>query len=393
MPAPDEMTIDERRKYVKLMASRYQHAKRKERSQLLTEMEQVTKLHRKHLIRLLNGASLQRKKRQTPRGCSYGLEVERVIVQVWESLDYICARRLTPSLLKTAQHLAKFGVLVLTAEVESQLAKISVATVERLLRKHRSQKARLPRLGPRRANQVTKGVPMKRIAWDIQVPGHFEVDLVHHSGESSAGEYGHTLQLIDVATGWSERVMLLGRSYQAMREAFEQVSQRLPFAIVELHPDNGPEFFNWHLVRYWQEKVTGVQLSRSRPYHKNDNRNVEQKNDTLVRQYFGQVRLETPEQIAAGNRLYEQMWLYYNLFQPVMHLSEKIVEKDKVQRQWDQAQTPYERLLATGALSQEQQQRLQRLYEQTNPWQLRKEIYAGLTRLWEQAIVHDETAA
>src|SRR5437660_3426352 len=332
MPISDEMTIDERRKYVKLMASRYQKAKRNERSQLLTEMEQVSKLHRKHLIRLLNGQSLERQKRQTPRSSAYGLEVEEVILRVWESLDYICAERLTPTLVKTATHLATFGVLVLTAEVESHLATISVATVERLLRKHRSRKARLPRPGPRRANQVTKGVPMKRIAWDIREPGHFEVDLVHHSGESSAGEYGHTLQLIDVATGWSERVMLLGRGYQAMREAFEQVSKRVPFAIKELHPDNGPEFFNWHLVRYWKEQVTGVQLSRSRPYHKNDNRNVEQKNDTLVRQYFGTLRLDTPEQLEAVNALYERMWLYYNLFQPVMNLSEENGEGDKVSR-------------------------------------------------------------
>src|SRR5579863_2509515 len=152
MPAQDEMTIDERRKYLKLMTSRYRQAKRKERSQLLTEMEQVTKLHRKHLIRLLNGESLQRKHRQRPRSRTYGLEVERVIVRVWESLDYICAERLTPSLLKTARHLANFGVLMLTAEVEQQLASISVATVERLLRKHRSAKVRLPRPGPHHGN-------------------------------------------------------------------------------------------------------------------------------------------------------------------------------------------------------------------------------------------------
>ncbi|MFL5664446.1 MAG: integrase [Ktedonobacteraceae bacterium] len=387
------MTIDERRKYVKLMATRYQKARRTERSQLLTEMEQVSKLHRKHLIRLLNGKSLERQKRHTPRSRTYGLEVEGVILRVWESLDYICAERLTPTLVKTATHLATFGVVVLRAEVASQLATISVATVERLLRKNRSRKARLPRPGPRRANQVTQGVPMKRIAWDIREPGHFEVDLVHHGGESSAGAYGHTLQLIDVATGWSERVMLLGRSYQAMREAFEQMSERLPFAIKELHPDNGPEFFNWHLVRYWKEKVSGVHLSRSRPYHKNDNRNVEQKNDTLVRQYFGELRLATAEQIAAGNRLYERMWIYYNLFQPVMHLKTKTTEGDKVRRSWDEAQTPYERLKATGVLSQHHQQRLQALYEQTNPLQLREEIYAGLALLWEQATVDDGTAA
>ena len=393
MPMSEEMTIDERRKYVKLMAPRYQKATRPERSQLLTEMEHVTKLHRKHLIRLLNGASLERKKRHTPRRRTYGLDSERVILRVWESLDYICAERLTPSLVQTAQHLARFGVLVLSTEVESQLATISVATVERLLHKHRSRKTRLPRPGPRRSNQATKGVPMKRIAWDIGEPGHFEVDLVHHSGESSAGEYGHTLQLIDVATGWSERVMLLGRGYQAMREAFEQVTHRLPFAIKELHPDHGPEFFNGHLVRFWHEKVTGVHLSRSRPYHKNDNRNVEQKNHTLVRQYFGDLRLGTREQIVAGNRLYEQMWLYYNLFQPVMHLAEKTMDGDKVRRKWDEAKTPYQRLLATGMLSSDQQARLHALYEQTNPFQLREEIYAALAVLWDDATPQSATIA
>ena len=154
MPARDEMTIDERRKYLKLMAPRYQQAKRKERSQLLSEMEQVTKLHRNHVIRLLNATSLERQKRKTPRSRRYGTEVERVVLQVWESLDYICAERLTPSLLLIARHLASFGVLTLTAEVESQLATISCATVQRLLRKNRAHNRRLPRKGPQRANQV-----------------------------------------------------------------------------------------------------------------------------------------------------------------------------------------------------------------------------------------------
>ena len=393
MPPQDEMTIDERRKYLKLMAPRYQQAKRTERSQLLSEMEHVSKLHRKHLIRLLNGQSLARQKRKIPRSRSYGVEVERVVLRVWESLDYICAERVTPSLLWMARHLASFGVLILTAEVESQLATISCATVQRMLRKNRASRARLPRTGPHRANQVTKGVPMGRIPWDTQEPGHFETDLVHHGGESTVGEYGYTLQLIDVATGWSERVMLLGRGQQAMEKAFDQVLERLPFAVKELHPDNGTEFFNAHLVRFWKEQVTGVHLSRSRPYQKNDNRYVEQKNATLVRQYFGKLRLDTVEQIAAGNALYERMWLYYNLFQPVMHLSEKMVEGDKVHRKWDQAQTPYQRLVATGLLSQEQQARLQALYEQTNPLLLRDEIYAGLDTLWETAVVQNGTAA
>ena len=163
--------------------------------------------------------------------------------------------------------------------------------------------------------------------------------------------------------------------------------------MIELHPDNGSEFFNQHLVRECSDKVTGVQLSRSRPYQKNDNRMVEQKNDTLVRQYLGQLRLDTPEQITALNALYEQMWLYYNLFQPVLHLVEKTTVADKVVRKWDAAKTPYERLVITGILSPEQQAQLQHLYEQTNPFQLREAIYRQLDTLWEMASAQSGHAA
>jgi hypothetical protein len=385
MPTEDEMTLNERRKYLKRMKPRYVKAERKERGQLLSEMEQVTGMHRKSLTRLLHASSLERKKRQKPRERSYGVEVEEVIVVVWESLDSICAERLTPVLLSMAQHLAGFGVVKLRGEIEEQLKRISRATVGRILRRHRSRSRRLPQKGAERANQVTKGVPMGRIAWDTKEPGHCEVDLVYHSGPNISGEHGHTIQVVDVATGWSERVAVLGRGQRAMQAGFERILSRVPFAIVELHPDNGAEFFNAHLVRFWKEKVVGVHLSRSRPYQKNDNRIVEQKNDTLVRQYFGDLRFDRLEEIEAMNVLYEQMWVYYNLFQPVMHLIGKTVVADKVQRKWDQAQTPFERLKATGKLSAEQQQRLQALYEQTNPRHLREMIYRGLAQLWEQS--------
>lgn len=386
MPREDEMTVNERRKYLKRMKPLYLKAKKAERSRLLTEMEQVSGLHRKSLSRLLHAASLERKARQKPRKPSYGAEVEEVILHVWESLDYICAERLTPALLTMAQHLARFATVKLTGEIEEQLKTISRATVSRILRRFRSRRRRLPQKGAERANQVTKGVPMGRIAWNIKEPGHFEVDLVYHSGESTSGEHGHTIQMVDVATGWSERVAVMGRGQRAMEAGFEHLLSRLPFAVVELHPDNGSEFFNAHLVRYWKEKVVGVQLSRSRPYQKNDNRIVEQKNDTLVRQYFGDRRFDRPEQIEAMNALYEQMWIYYNLFQPVMHLIEKTAVGDKVRRKWDQARTPFERLKATGKLSAEQEQRLQTLYDQTNPQHLREEIYQRLAQLWSQSM-------
>jgi hypothetical protein len=173
---------------------------------------------------------------------------------------------------------------------------------------------------------------MKRIPWDEAEPGHFEVDLVHHCGPSASGEYVHTLQMIDVTTGWSERVAVLGRSYRVMRAGFERCLERLPFPVLEIHPDNGSEFFprrgprgNHHLIRFFRDIIQDVDLSRSRPYQKNDNRNVEQKNSTLVRAYLGYDRLDTVEQTRLLNLLYDKMWLYYNFFQPVMHLTQKTV--------------------------------------------------------------------
>jgi len=393
MPSKEEMTVNERRKYLKLMKPLYQQAKRAERSRLLSEMEHVTGLHRKSLLRLLHASSLARKKRTTPRKRTYGRAVEQVILLVWESLDYICAERLTPVLLATAQHLAHFGSVSLSTEVQQQLGQISEATITRLLRKHRARKQPLPRKGPERANQLRKEVPTTRIAWDTSEPGHFEVDLVHHGGESSAGEYVHTIQLIDVATGWSERVAVLGRGQSAMEGGFRRILERLPFPIRELHPDNGSEFFNQHLVRFWKDKVKGLQLSRSRPFHKNDNRFVEQKNSSLVRHYLGTVRLDTAEQVAAMNALYEQMWLYYNLFQPVLHLCAKTVVGTQVRRTWDVAKTPYQRLLESAVLSPEHQARLQQLYEHTNPLQLRAAIYRQLAALWEMASAQPSSAA
>ena len=148
-----------------------------------------------------------------------------------------------------AEHLARFGVLEASEDISEQLGNVSRATIALVLSAHRNQQYRSPQRGPERANQVTKGVPMGKILWDIQQPGHFEVDLVHHAGSCAQGEYLHTLRMIDVATGWSERVAVLGRSQRAMEAGFRLILQRLPFPVKQLHPDNGGEFFNQHLVR------------------------------------------------------------------------------------------------------------------------------------------------
>lgn len=375
------MTITERRKYLACMLPRYLLADRPLQGHLLTEMQTVTGLHRKSLLRLLNASSLARQPRSRQRSRTYGAALEDALRLIWETLDFICAERLTPALLPTALLLAQHHELTLTDDLQAQLAQISIASVQRRLSRFSMDTPRLPRKGPESANRVAKAIPMRTIPWDQAEPGHFEVDLVHHGGPEPTGDFVYTLQLVDVATGWSERVAILGRSQLRMEEGFRRVLTRVPFPVKELHSDNGSEFLNNHLVRFFGETITGLQLTRSRPYQKNDNRFVEQKNSTLVRAYLGTARLDTAAQAAALNVLYDQMWVYYNLFQPVMHLKEKVARGTRLTRRWDVAKTPVARLLATAVVSLERQEALERKVAETNPRQLRKTIYSGLREL------------
>ena len=387
MSTEDAMTIDERYKYLCCMKKRYRHANRQGRGCLLDEMQAVTGLHRKSLIRLMNG-SLARKPRSRERGPTYGPEMERALRTIAESadrlhrFDYICAERLTPNLVWMAQHLDAHGELHLSPWLLHDLERISTSTVRRILSRHRPSTPRLPRKPPSPPKPLTQGVPMKRIPWHTAQPGHFEVDLVHHSGPSPSGQYVHSLQMVDVATGWSERRAVLGRSWLVISDAFRHVLTALPFAVQEIHPDNGSEFFNHHLLRYWGEAAGHIQLSRSRPYHKNDNPFVEQKNSSLVRAYLGNERLDTVAQTQLLNDLYEKMGCYYNLFQPVMRLAEKIVipasnaQPGRVRRRYDQPRTPFERLCETDAISDQKREQLTALRERINPRTLRQEIYA-----------------
>ena len=375
------MTITERRKYLARMLPRYLAADRPQQSLLLTEMQTVTGLHRKSLLRLLNASSLARQPRSRQRTRTYGAPVDDALRLIWETLDYLCAERLTPALVSTAHLLAHHGELTLTDDLLAQLGQISVASVQRRLSRFTQDTPRLPRKGPERANRIAKAIPMRTIPWDQAEPGHFEVDLVHHGGPSPIGDFVYTLQLIDVATGWSKRVAILGRSQVRMEEGFRRVLARLPFPVKELHSDNGSEFLNDHLVRFFGEAITGLQLSRSRPYQKNDNRFVEQKNSTLVRAYLGTARLDTAAQAAVLNALYDQMWGYYNLFQPVMHLKEKVASGTRLLRKWDTAQTPFSRLQTTGVLSEKRQAALEAQVRETNPRRLRQTIYKGLREL------------
>ena len=187
---------------------------------------------------------------------------------------------------------------------------------------------------------------MTKIALDIPEPGHFEVDLIHHCGATANGEFIHTLQMEDVATGWSEATAILGRSFRVMKDGFDYLLNRLPFPVLEIHPDNGSEFFNQFLLQYWQDKLPDLQITRSRPYQKNDNRFVEENNHSMVRAYIGHSRLDTFTQLKTLRLLLDKLWLFHYFFQPVMRLKvEKVISFQEIQEQARQRSAASQRIV------------------------------------------------
>jgi len=359
MTPEDKMTIEERYKYLSRMKRRYDQASKAEKSRLLDEMRAITGMHRKALLRLLRAAVLEHKPRHVQRGRHYSPQVDDAIRVIGETLNWVCAERMTPILPEMARHLAQFGELSPDEALLQELETISVSTVGRIVQRVRQDEPRLPqRRGHRHYPKgIAAQIPTRVIPWDESTPGHFEVDSIMHCEGDAHADYVFTVQMIDVATAWSERVAVYGRSEQEVAAGFVTIVSRCPFPILELHPDNGPEFMNDHLYRFFGQLVSGIAWSRSRPYQKNDNRFVEQKNNSLVRAYLGHAPLVSREQRDLLNDLYEDMWLYYNFFQPVLRQvsKETMITPAGIahtRRKHDEAKTPLQRLLATKILPQ-----------------------------------------
>jgi hypothetical protein len=384
--ATDDMSIDERYQYLRRMRKQYQAADRKKKKELLDQMVAYTGLHRKSVIRRLNGA-LERRARSRERDKIYGAEVDEALAIIWETLDYICALRLQPNLVSTGHWLAACGELTWSPTLETQLVKISVSTVARHLPPRPPEERR--RQPPAPLNRHQQAIPAYRMARDIAEPGHLEVDLVHHCGESTEGEYVYTVQLVDVATGWSVRRAILGRSYIVMADALVDLFAQLPFPILELHPDNGSEFLNAHLLAFLDREYAAVQRSRSRPGCPNDNRLVEEKNGSVVRRWVGDRRLDTVQQTRWLNTIYDKLYVYQNYFIPVLKQLDKEWRgptddrQGYVKRKHDPARTPLDRLCdLDNAAYAAQCHALCQDREKINPRQLRQDIIQGLDHLF-----------
>jgi len=369
--------------YLSVQYERYRVANRREKGALLSEMAAVTGMHIKSLTRAMRSPP-RRRPREKQRSRTYGPEVDDLIRAVDRALDHPCRERLQPILPYLVDHLCVLGLVRCDPQTRQQLAVISVSTVGRILGRIRQDEPRLRRRSAATTvTQIQAQVPIRKIPWNECTPGHFEVDLVFHSGPSAAGDFVYTLQMVDVATGWSECVAILGRSYRVMRDAFERCLARIPFPVLEVHTDNGAEFLNAHLLRFWREKYAGIALSRTRPYHSQDNRFVEQRNGGLVRALLGHDRLDTAQQTLQLNQAYELLWRYFNFFQPVMRQTAKTYQDGRTHRKHQDVRTPFQRVVASQCVPAERQEVLQTAFVILNPFALKQDLDKTLELLFK----------
>lgn len=364
---------------------RYREASRKDKTIMLNEFVAATGYARKYAVRLLCQPVVPvveplRRARQV----RYGPEVQAALVTVWTIANCICAKRLVPFLPELVQALEEHGHLCLTPAVRAELLALSPATADRLLAGER-QGNRVRGLTTTRPGALLKRqVPVRTFAdWNQVQPGFFEADLVAHCGTSMAGSYLWSLVLTDVATGWTECLALRHRSQDTVLAALERVRQILPFPLLGLDTDNGSEFLNRELIDYCErEQIT---FTRGRAYKKNDQCFVEQKNGSIVRQLVGYDRFDGEVAYRQLVELYRATRLYVNFFQPSMKLQAKQRNGSRVQRRYDAARTPYQRLAAAGMLTTGGAEQLANIFKALDPLRLLSQLQAMQDALWRHA--------
>jgi hypothetical protein len=376
------VTRESIKEYAAAVRRRYQVATKKEKGVLLAEFCETTGYHRKAAIRLLGSEPKVAEQRGGQR--RYGVDVLEPLTVAWEALERPCGKRLAPFLPEVVAQLERHGELALGYRQREQLATISAATIDRLLHSRRLNDVRRPFRQGTSAGALRDEVAVRTSGeWKGVSPGALQADLVLHCGESTAGFYLATLTAVDVATSWCELQIVRGVGKQRVGTAMHHARQRLPFPLRELHTDNGSEFIN-HLLIPWcrQEQI---HFTRGRPYRKNDQAFVEQKNWTAVRRTVGTFRYSSREALHCFEVLYRILPDYLNFFQPVRKLEATFRDGPRTRRVYSEARTPYQRLLDAGILDDGTLQRLERRYQSLNPVTLRAQLDRALRALWATA--------
>jgi hypothetical protein len=374
------MTHSAIEEYVAAVRPRYRAARKVEKTKILDEFCQTTGMHRKAAVRLLNRGT---KPRLVGRGRPkrYGMALMETLVQVWEVSDRLCGKLLKPVIPDLLLSLERHGELFLSEEVRSQLLTISAASIDRLLRIHKRDAVRQPHRKPPHPSSLKSQVPIRTWSeWRDMKPGSVQADLVLHCGESTEGFYLTSLCVIDVATGWTELEAVWGLGQHRVTAAVHLARGRLPFELHALHTDNGAEFINQTLFAYCRREQ--ISFSRGRPYKKNDQAYVEQRNYLAIRRLVGHDRLRSQKAQRLLHQLYSLLRLQLNFLRPVRKLVSKQRLGAKVVKHYDQPRTPYQRLLESACLTEQIAHDLALVRDRINPAELQRRIAATLHQLW-----------
>ena len=350
------------------LATRYASSNRRERGQILDEFAAVSGLHRKHAMRLVRAGRADRRSGPRPGRRLYDEAVREALIVVWEASDRICGKRLRPLVPILTEAMERHGHLQLAPEIRTGLLAMSAATIDRVLRDVRDATGVRKRRNAPPSAAIRRSVAVRTFAdWNDPPPGFVEADLVAHSGPSAKGSYVQTLTLTDIATGWTECAPLLVREQRLLTEVLSTMRQRMPFALLGFDTDNDSVFMNETVKTYCEE--AGLVFTRCRPYRKNDQAWVEQKNGAVVWRSVGYRRYEGLDAAAALARLYTSLRLFVNFFQPSFKLAGKTRDGAKVKKTYHSPATPFQRLLADTRTSADTRSRV-------------NVIYASLTQLF-----------
>ncbi len=367
------MSQRSKREMIETIRPRYLKANRIGKARILDEITATTGYHRKYAIRVLRHGLKPKGLKKPGRRKKYQGEVVQILEQVWEIYGRICSKRLHPFLSEGVAILERCHELSMSPELKQLLMSMSPATIDRCLRKARFTHPQHGLSTTKPGYLLKKAIPVRTFTpWEEENPGFLEIDLVAHCGQTTEGTYLNTLTATDLATGWTECLALPNKTQFAVSQAIGKLQEDLPFPLLGLDSDNGSEFINDTLYRYClAEQIT---FTRSRPYQKNDQAHVEQKNWSVVRHTIGYDRLETSAELALLTSIYSDLRLYINFFQPVLKLISKQRVDGKVIHLYDQATTPFRRVLALDSISIQIKARLTDLYFHLNPVTLRTNI-------------------
>ena len=374
--------------YANAIRDRYQGSNKQEKKIILDEFCKVCNYNRKYAIRLLNKPvnKWQKRKKRGRKSKYDNKDFIKVLKIIWEATDYLCSKRLHAAIPIWLPYLDSDRINI-TDNIKKDLLSISAPSIDRVLKKSRIKSKK--GLGGTKPGSLLKNqIPIKTDNWAVNKPGFMEADTVAHCGNNLQGDFIWSLTMTDIITGWTENRAVWNKGAVGVKEQVISIENAVPFDLLGFDCDNGSEFLNYHLLRYFNENGKNTQFTRSRPYKKNDNARVEQKNWTQVRHLFGYDRLEDESLVEPMNDLYANEWsLYNNYFRPSQKLIEKTKINSKYKKKYDTPKTPYQRVLESEYVSQEKKEELKKIYKQLNPFELKYKIEYKLKEIFKNVMV------